>query len=250
MPSSLRETDRRPTTTPARLQPSNNYRDKRTEFLGFLELLDELGAAPMLPPRHPFASRLWLAPLAVLVVGLISMMTAATRQSQRFAAPSRSAIANNRKDGGEFQRTSRDASVQFEQSTFTYASSSFGLGSDSSSDQSRPRQADQFAGDFDILFSRAEAGARFVATTVSHSPTITRRPKIESAAFAEHNAIVRPDPGARLPQSPSAAIAEESTNGVERSADPPTGSYVEAKVDASRPSNSVVAAVMLVRASR
>src|SRR5260370_20548802 len=102
-----------PTPTPPRLQPSNNYRDRRPEFLGFLELLDELGAAPMLPPRHPFASRLWLAPLAVLVVGLISMMTAAARQSRRFDSPSRPAIAN-RKDRVEVQRNSRDPSRPFE----------------------------------------------------------------------------------------------------------------------------------------
>ena len=149
-----RETGRPPTAAAIRLQPSNFYRDKRADFLGFMELLDTLGAAPTVLPRHPFASRLWLAPLAVLVVVLISVKAATTRQSHRFAAPSVSAVAQNRGDRGVFQPTSREAPFQSEQSAFTSVSSDFGLGSDSSDSQSR--QADQFAGDIEILSSRAE----------------------------------------------------------------------------------------------
>jgi hypothetical protein len=207
-----RETGRPPTAAEIRLQPSNIRRDMRAEFLGFLELLDTLGAAPEVLPRHRFASRLWLAPLAVLVVASISVKAATTRQSQRFATASLSAFAENHGDRGVLQPTSREAPFQFEQSTFTSASSDFRLGSDSSGSQSR--QADQFAGDIEILFSPAEAGARFDATRVSDTrlfaataPSVaTARQKSPLAdrtisRSASNSAMTKPDQVVRVEEA-------------------------------------------------
>ena len=207
-----RETGRPLTAAEIRLQPSNIRRDMRAEFLGFLELLDTPGAAPEVLPRHRFASRLWLAPLAVLVVALISVKAATMRQSQRFKIPSLSAIAENHGDRGVLQPTSREAPFQFEQSTFTSASSDFGLGSDSSGSQSR--QADQFAGDIEILFSPAEAGARFDGTRVSDTrefaataPSVaTARQKSPLAdrtisRSASNSAVTKPDQVVRVEEA-------------------------------------------------
>jgi hypothetical protein len=203
MPSTLRDQP----TRQLGLQPSDIDWHKRTEFLGFLGLLDELGAAPEVRPYQPFASRLWLAPTAMLVgilvvVVLISAKAATTRQSPRFAAPSMSALADNRENGGVFRQTSRLAPIQLAQSTFTYASSGFGSGSDSSAAESR--QSDLSVGDIEILFSRADADARFATTRVSRPPVVTRPRKIGGSKFAEHNAIVRPDSAGRLSESASA----------------------------------------------
>ena len=206
-----RETGRPPTAAEIRLQPSNIGRDMRAEFLGFLELLDTLGAAPEVLPRHRFASRLWLAPLAVLVVALISVKAVTTRQSQRLATTSLSAIAENHGDRGVLQPTSREAPFQFERPTFTSASSDFGLGSDSSGSQSRP--ADQFAGDIEILFSPAEAGARFDATRVSDTrvfaataPSVATERQSPSAdrtisRFASNSAVTKPDQVVRVEEA-------------------------------------------------
>ena len=203
MPSTLRD---QPTRQPG-LQPSDIDWHKRTEFLGFLGLLNELGAAPEVLPYHPFASRLWLAPMAalvgiLLVVVLISAKAATTRQSHQFAAPSMSVVADNRENGGLFRQTSHVAPIQLEQSTFTYASSGFRPGSDSITAESR--QADLSVGDIEILFSRADADARFATKTMSRPPVVTRRRKIENTKFAAHSAIVRPDSAGSLSQSPSA----------------------------------------------
>jgi hypothetical protein len=207
-----RETGRPPTAAEIRLQPSDIRRDMRAEFLGFLELLDTLGAAPEVLPRHRFASRLWLAPLAVLVVALISVKAATTRQSQRFATPSLSGTAENHGDRGVLQPTSREAPFEFEQSTFTSASSDVGLGSDSSGSQSR--QADQFAGDIEILFSPGEAGARFDATRVSDTrefaataPTVAAARQKSPLAdrtisrSASNSAVTKPDQVVRVEEA-------------------------------------------------
>jgi hypothetical protein len=235
-----RETDRPQATAALRHQLSTIDCYEKADFLEFLELLDAIGAAPLIPPPRPIGSRLWLTSLAVVVVGLICVVSATTRQSQRFAALHLSAIADHHGDSGSLRPTSRDASLQLEQSTFTYSSSGFVPGSDSSGLQSR--QAKQFAGDIAILFSGAEADARFAMTTVSHPPVLTKGRKIGSDTFAEDSAIVRPDPVGRVSEPPPPAIAETWTNGSERSAVPATPSYVEAKIDATRPGNSVFGA--------
>ena len=235
-----RETGRPQATAALRHQLPTIDWDEKTDFLEFLELLHAIGAAPLIPPPRPFASRLWLASLAVVLVGLICVVSATTRQSLRFAAPHLSAIAGHHSDSGSPQPTVRDASLELEQSTFTYASSGFALGSHSSGVQSR--QAEQLDGDIEILFSRADADDRFDMTTLSHPRVVTKGRKIGSDRSAEHNAILRPDPAGRLPQPPPAAIAEKSTNGSDRNAIPSKASYVEAKVDASRLRNSVFGA--------
>ncbi len=207
-----RETRRPPRAARIRSQPSNIRRAKRAEFLGFLELLDTLGAAPEVLPRHRFASRLWLGPLAILVVALISVKAARTRQSERLAAPAPSAIAENRIDRGVFQPTSGEAPFQFEHFAFTSASSDFGLGSDSGG--SRPRQPDQFPGYIEMFFSRAEAGARFDLTKVSDTRVFSATPPSTATArrmsaladrtisrSASNAAVTKPDQVVRLEEA-------------------------------------------------
>jgi hypothetical protein len=137
---------------------------------------------------------------------------ATTRQSHRFAAPSVSAVAQNRGDRGVFQPTSREAPFLSEQSAFTSASSDFGLGSDSSDSQSR--QADQFAGDIEILSSRAEAGARFDPTRVSGTGafaatarSVATGPRMSALAdrtisrSASNSAVTKPDQVVRVEEA-------------------------------------------------
>ncbi len=170
-----------PPAVPLLLQPASADSDAKREFL------DALDTAAW--PSRRFKFRLWQAPLALVILILISVIATATRrqtrrlaapplsafadnrrasgvsprQSQRFSAPSRSATVDNRGDGGILQPTLLEASPQFEQSTFTCASYGLGLASTSSGPESR--QAEQFAGDIESLFSRREASDRIATAT-------------------------------------------------------------------------------------
>lgn len=216
-----------PPAVPLLLQPASADSDAKREFL------DALDTAAW--PSRRFKFRLWQAPLALVILILISVIATATRrqtrrlaapplsafadnrrasglsprQSQRFSAPSRSATVDNRGDGGILQSTLLEASPQFEQSTFTCASYGLGLASTSSGPESR--QADRFAGDIESLFSRAEAGARFAMATGSPIPasaapaqsvaTAPRRSVFASRALARpalSSAASKPYPFARV----------------------------------------------------
>jgi hypothetical protein len=242
-----REKDGPSASAAFRLKPSSVDMDMEGEFL------NELDFAPRSLPSRRSGSRLRLLPLAAFLA-VFTFIMAARKQSAKFISPSLWAIMDNHRDSGVSQQTSREASLQFDQSThdrLTDATISKHMPASAPSELNATAPRPSLRMDHTIASTKLRSavhaaypsvrlnksiypsnGAPLKRSTLILKQVAPTRRKIHRATTGRYKRILRTDGGHNSAPLLRAAIAKKPTDGAVRSARLSTNPYFGAKIDA------------------